>query len=117
MTRTSDLVRRSIDPLLIATLSISALYATARLGLQPRDNTSGVAVIFAPWTTPEAALLRSVEAGAHFVRFGALPFISIVVPTDSNYSSRILGAGAWLVVDPQDITACLSPFASEARIP
>lgn len=113
----SALFRHSIDAVLLASLSVGALYATARVGLAPRDPASGVAVVFAPWTAPDAALLRSVEAGGRFVRFGGLPFIAVVIPEDSNYPSRILGAGAWLVVDPQAIAACLSTFAGAANNP
>jgi len=113
--RTSALFRRSIDALLLTSLSLGALYATARIELKPSDPARGVAVVFAPWTTPDAALLRAVEAGGRFVRFGGLPFIAVVIPEDSSYSSRILSAGAWLVLDPQVIAACLSTFASAAR--
>jgi hypothetical protein len=115
--RTSAVFRHSIDAVLLAGLSLGAFYATARIGLQPRDPASGVAVVFAPWTAPDAALLRSVGAGGRFVRFGGLPFIAVVIPADSNYSSRILAAGAWLVVDPQAVAACLSTSASAAQSP
>lgn len=90
---------------------------TARMALKPRDPESGVAVVFAPWTTPQAALLRAGEAGGRLVRLGGLPFIAVVIPDDSDYTSRILAAGAWLVVDPQVIAACLSPVATAARQP
>jgi len=113
--RKSALFRHFIDAALLAGLSLGALYATARVGLKPRDPGNGVAVVFAPWTAADATMLQAVEAGGRFVRFGGLPFIAIVIPEDMNYPSRILGAGAWLVVDPQVIAACLSTFASPAQ--
>lgn len=95
----------------LAALSVAALYASARIGLAPRDPQAGVAVIFSPWTAPESALGRAVEAGGRFVRFGGLPFIAVVIPDDAGYASRILGEGAWLVVDPRALAACFPILA------
>ena len=110
--RVPTLLRRSIDAVVLGGLSLAALYVGAREGLAPRDAANGVAVVFAPWTAPDAALSRSVEAGGRFVRFGGLPFVAVVMPDDASYPSRILSTGAWLVVDPQALAACLSPFTS-----
>jgi hypothetical protein len=104
--------RHSIDVLLLAALSIGTVYAAARVGLVPRNPAAGVAVIFSPWTAPEATLGRAVEAGSRFVRFGGLPFIAVVIPDDAGYPSRILGTGAWLVVDPNVIASCLAILAT-----
>ena len=117
MNKTLALLRNSIDAALLASLSVAALYATARTALVPREPANGVAVVFAPWTSPEFAVSRAVELGGRFVRFGGLPFIAVVIPEDANYPSRMLGAGAWLVLDPQAIAACLSTFASVDRTP
>jgi hypothetical protein len=112
--KVSGRFRHLVDLLLLIGLSVGVLFMTARVALKPRDPQSGVAVIFSPWTAPEAALLRAAEAGGRFVRFGGLPFIAVVVPDDLDYPSRILAAGAWLVVDPQAIAACLSLVAAPA---
>ena len=98
---------------MLASLSLGALYAGARTGLAPRDTSNGIAVVFAPWTAPEAVLSRAVEGGSRFVRFGGLPFIAIVMPEDADYAARMLGAGAWIVADPQTIAACLSAIAAQ----
>ena len=99
-----------IDALILASVSIGALYATARFSLAPRDPARGVAVVFAPWTPQEATLTRTVEAGGRFVRFGGASFIAVAMPDDANYSARAFAAGAWLVLDPKALAACLSAF-------
>jgi hypothetical protein len=58
---------------------------------------------------------RATAAGARFVRFGGLPFIVVVVPEANNYVGRISSDGAFLVVDPQVLAACLSMFSGTAR--
>ena len=107
-----SLARLSIEIVLLGCLSIGALYVAASATLAPRDPERGVAVVFAPWTAPEAALTRTVAAGARFVRFGGPTFIAIAIPDDRDYASRAFAAGAWLVVDPQVLAACLTPFES-----
>ncbi len=107
MNSIGSILGRSLDIAFLACLSIGALYATARVGLTPRDPQSGIAVIFSPWTAPDATLSQAVATGSRFVRFGGFSFIAIVVPDDLDYPSRILSAGAWLVVDPKALAACL----------
>ena len=109
--------RRWIDVAVLACLSVGGLYVTARTMLVPRDPERGVALVFAPWTSPETALKRTIEAGARFVRFGGPEFITVAMPDDRGYPDRALASGAWLVVDPQILAACLSPFAASAAIP
>ena len=103
-------LRISIDFILLACLSAGAFFVTASTALTPQHPDRGVAVVFAPWTTPEAALARTVEAGARFVRFGGPKFVAIAIPDDPGYAARVFAAGAWFVVDPQAIAACLTPF-------
>ncbi len=114
MSRRSFLFRNIIDGGVLTCLSLGALYAVARTELTPRDPAQGVAVIFAPWTPADAALSQAVEGGGRFVRFGGLPFIAVVVPDDVKYPDRMLHAGAWLVVDPVALAACL-PAAAPAE--
>jgi hypothetical protein len=105
--------RYVIDLALLAFISIAAFIAAAVTALAPRDPASGVAVVFAPWTGADAALARSVEARARFVRFGGASFIAVVIPDDAKYQTRVLNAGAWLVLDPRALAACL-PFLDTA---
>jgi hypothetical protein len=111
----SGSLRKIVDAGLLVCLSLGTLYAGARIGLAPRDPAKGVAVIFAPWTAADQALSRAVENGGRFVRYGGLPFIAIVVPDNTQYSQRTLDAGAWLIVDPQKLAACLSIVSPAAK--
>jgi hypothetical protein len=95
-------------------LSVGALCFTARATLVPRHPERGVAVVFAPWTAPETAIALTVQAGARFVRFGGYDFIAVVTAEDHDYPARAVAAGAWLVVDPQLVAACLTVFAKKA---
>ena len=110
--RPLSLRRHWIDIAALAILSIVTLGATARFALAPRAPELGVAVIFAPWTTSEQALTRTVEAGASFVRFGGPGFVAVAIPDGPDYPARVRAAGAWLVVDPKIVAACLSAFAA-----
>src|SRR5689334_18644126 len=102
--------RHWIDIAALAVLSIVALGFTARIALEPRAPELGVAVIYAPWTSSEQTLARTVDAGARFVRFGGPSFVAVAVPDDRDYPARARAAGAWLVVDPKVVAACLSAF-------
>lgn len=111
MTIATTLRRHALDIAVLAALSVFSLYATARIGFAPRDPGAGVAVIFSPWTASDATLGKAVDAGARFIRFGGLPFIAVVIPDDAGYAARILGQGAWLVVDPRALAACFPILA------
>lgn len=100
--------RKILDAGFLICLSVGALYAGARTGLTPQDPTKGVAVVFAPWTSPNAVITQAVAAGSRFVRFGSLPFIAIVMPDDAAYPDRMFGEGAWLVVDSQAPGGCFT---------
>ncbi len=108
--------RYAIDMALLISLSFAAFIAAAVMALAPRDPANGVAVVFAPWTGADVVLSRAVEARARFVRFGGASFIAVVIPDDAGYQDRVLNAGAWLVLDPQALAACL-PFLNPAPQP
>jgi hypothetical protein len=107
--------RHWIDVVALTALSVGALCFTARATLVPHNPEQGVAVVFAPWTAPETTMALTVQAGARFVRFGGYGFIAVVTADDHNYPARAMAAGAWLVVDPQLVAACLDPFGTKAR--
>ncbi len=114
MSHRSTLGRSVLDGLLLAGLSLGGLYLAVREGLAPRDPAAGMAVVFAPWTSPEAVLARSVEAGGRFVRFGGAPFVAVVIPEHAQYAAHIASRGAWFVADPQALAACLPDRGGEA---
>jgi hypothetical protein len=107
-------LRWLIDAAILASLSVAALYGTARIALVPADPERGIALVFAPWTGADQAFARTLEVGGRFVRYGGVPFVTIVIPETGDYRVRAFAAGAWLVLDPQVIAACLSPFAAAA---
>jgi hypothetical protein len=98
---------RRADLCLIAFLIAVSFVAILRVGLAPRDPASGVAVIYTPGTTAAETVVRSVGAGARFVRFGGFDFIAIVMPDVPDYVQRALAGSALLAVDPQVLAACL----------
>jgi hypothetical protein len=109
--RAGSLARRplpcSIDRWLIAFLAAVSFAAVLRIGLRPSNTADGVAVVYAPWTTADEALVRAVGAGARFVRFGRFGFIAVVMPERADYADRALADSALLVVDPRVLAACL----------
>src|SRR5689334_21510429 len=107
--------RHWIDIAALAIMSIVALGATARFALAPQTHELGVAVIYSPWTSREQAFDRTVGAGARFVRFGGPSFVVVAIPDDRDYPARVRAAGAWLVVDPKVVTACLSAFGAAVQ--
>jgi len=108
------LVRRHwIDIAALTVLSVGALCFNARATLAPRNPERGVAVVFAPWTSPETAMTLTDQAGVRFVRFGGYGFIAVVTADDHDYPARALASGAWLVADPQLVAACLVAFGTK----
>jgi hypothetical protein len=110
-------IRSVVDGAILAVISVGTLYGIARVTLAPQEPERGVAVVFAPWTTAAVTLTRTVEAGGRFVRFGGTSFVAVAIPDDENYSSRVLAAGAWLVVDPKVAAGCLSAFGVATENP
>lgn len=102
-----------------ALLTVAAFFSFASIAvavLAPKNESAGVAVVFAPWTSASEVLSRSVEEGGRFVRFGAFDFIAVIEPSTENYAQRVRANGAWFVADPAALAACLKPFAkTESR--
>ena len=107
MKRSRNVTRRLADVALISCVALGSFYATARAALAPRDPESGIAVIFSPWTSEREVFVRSVGAGARFVRFGGYSFIAVVMPETPDYASRVRENGALMVADPKALAACL----------
>jgi len=104
----ATILLRSLDLWLVAALTVASFAVILRIGLLPSNLDHGVAVIYAPWTTPDQTMTRAVNAGARFVRFGGLDFIAVVEPDDPDYLKRVLSGPAILVVDPQVLAGCLA---------
>jgi hypothetical protein len=108
--------RTFFDGLLIAGFSLGNLLVVARIALQPKNPAEGVAVVFSPWTSAAHALEQATNPGSRFVRYGAYPFIVVVIPEAPEYLSRVSGEGALFVADPKALAACLKPFTRTAEI-
>ena len=87
-------------------LAIAGAMPIAWLQAQPQ-NPREVAVIFAPWTTPDSMLTRVRAADGFIVRAGALSGIVVVHGDNPGLVSRLYRAGAWAVVDPIAFGGCL----------
>jgi hypothetical protein len=98
---------RWLDLWLIAIFSVGSFGAILRAGMLPANPGAGVAVIYAPWTTPDQTMIRAVSAGARFARFGGFDFIAIVMPEQPDYVEKVLAGSALLAIDPQVLAGCL----------
>lgn len=97
---------RSWAPALLL-LAVSFL-GTAALALRaPDTGTAPVAAIFPPWWGSERVLAAAADADAIIVREGAWPAILVVKSKHGDFAARLHAAGAWLLVDPRSVAACL----------
>lgn len=90
-----------------AMASVSVVVVVAMAFAPSGADGAAVAVVYTPWTSSRDALTRAVEAGARFVRFGALPFIVVVMPEGKGYAARARAGGALFMADPQAVGGCL----------
>jgi hypothetical protein len=107
--------RRLFDTAIMAAVSLAAMYPVAHAALRPASLEAGVAVIYAPWTGFDDAFRQSVGAGARFVRGGALPFIVVVLPDDSEFEQRVRAGGAWMLADPVALAGCFNAIGLGPR--
>jgi hypothetical protein len=103
----SSSLSRLLDVGVIASLALGGFVTILRIGLLPANPIAGVAVVYAPWTTADQVMARSVANGARFVRFGGVHFVAVVIPDGPDYVERVLADSALLAVDPQVLAACL----------
>jgi hypothetical protein len=116
LTRQERCYFRSLDLLLVALLCLASFAAILRVGLLPKNPQAGVALIYAPWTTADRTLERSVNAGARFVRFGGLDFIAVVKPERPDYVERALADYALLAIDLDVLNGCLPAYLVRAPV-
>ncbi len=65
--------------------------------------TGPVAAVFPPWWDAVTSFASAGTAGP-VMRFGAFPFIVIVMAADRN---QLRSQGAWLLLDPRALGGCL----------
>ena len=112
MASTSSRSRCIVESIAIAGFALVSTVAVARIGLEPRNSSRALGVIFAPWVDAGDAFTRAIAAGSQVLRFGGYPFIVIVEPETADYARRVKDAGALLVVDLRVLTACLPSLAN-----
>ena len=96
------------DRLAVAAMAALSFAVLAAFSFAPAADGGPVAVVYAPWVPAAAALARASGAGARFVRFGALPFIVVVMPEAEDYAARVRAGGALFTADPQALGGCLA---------
>jgi methyl-accepting chemotaxis protein len=105
-----------LDAVAILAFVVLATLLALRTGLRPREPLAAVAVVFAPCTSTQDAILRAAAAGGRVLDAGALSSIVVVSPSAPDYADRILADGALFVLDPRVLAWCapaLSPPAVE----
>jgi hypothetical protein len=91
-----------------AALLIASWIAIAALSLQVRTGADVVAVAFPPWWSTQQVFLAAASANAAIVRGTALSGLLVVRPNDNDGLAQLRKAGAWLIIDPQAVAACVA---------
>jgi hypothetical protein len=99
-----------------AALLVLSWIGIAALSLQVRPGAEIVAAAFPPWWSAQQVFQAAASANAAIVRDTALPTLLVVRPDVFDGLARLRKAGAWLVIDPQAIAACLTDNAKGFRI-
>jgi hypothetical protein len=87
------------------------------LALSMRPPAAGpVALIFPPWWGGTRAVVAAARFGA-VIRFGAWPFIVIVLPDSRASKGRLGQSDAWLVLDPAQLGGCSDQSSTEKAEP
>lgn len=89
--------------LLPAALGGMSVIAAGSLTLRPPQS-GPVAVLFPPWWPAERSM--AAAAGGAVIRFGAFPFVVVVMPEQATSAERLRRAGAWMLLNPQSLGAC-----------
>jgi hypothetical protein len=83
-------------------LGLGSLAGSIALTAQP-PAAGPVALIFPPWWNAARSALAASSAGA-IIRFGAVPFIVVIMPNQGPQGEP--STGAWLRLDPLHLGGC-----------
>ncbi|CCD94571.1 conserved hypothetical protein [Bradyrhizobium sp. ORS 375] len=89
-------------------LLVASFIGVAALSLQVHPGREIVAVAFPPWWSGQQAMLAAASADAALVRTTTFSSLLVVRPGEHDGLARLREAGAWLVIDPQAISACFT---------
>jgi hypothetical protein len=89
-------------------LLLVSFLGTAWLGLRPSSAVGEpVAALFPPWWGAERVFAAAASAGGAIVREGAWSNILVLSSADGDFADRLHTAGAWLLLNPKALDACL----------
>src|SRR5712671_200879 len=89
-------------------LLVVSFLGTAWIGLRPSPAIGEpVAAVFPPWWGAERAFAAASSSGGAIVREGAWPSILVLSSADEDFADRLHAAGAWLLLNPKALDACL----------
>ena len=89
----------------LVSIALSSLIIAAFATARPRSDR--LAVVFPPWWSAERSLAAAADI-APVSGLGAFPFIVAVSARNPNVRDRLVGAGAWAVLDGARFSFCLS---------
>ena len=93
---------------LALTLLAASLGAMGAVTMVPGDDEAApVAVVFPVWWGTDRSLSATLEAGGVVVREGGLSSLLVAQSSEPGFRRKLRAAGAWLLLDPKAIAACL----------
>lgn len=85
----------------------SGFAALASLPGASASQRQPLAAVFAPWTSGEEAVARSLAAGARILRAGAAPFVVVLAPEPGAAMPVARPAGALLLLRLDGLAGCI----------
>jgi hypothetical protein len=95
----------ALASVVLVSIAVSSLIVAGFSTARPRSDR--LAVVFPPWWSQERSLATAAEIGP-VSGIGALPFIVSISGADPRAYGRLVGAGAWAVLDGSRFSFCLS---------
>ena len=71
------------------------------------DEAAPVAAFFPPWWDADRSFLAAADAGGVILREGAVSSLLVAQSSEPGFRHKLRAAGAWLLLDPKAIAACL----------
>jgi len=89
-------------------LAVAGALLLALLASRPATPGQQVALVFAPWAAPEAAVGAVAALDGRLVRAGTFGNVLVAVFDRPTSLASLRGHGAWLALDPLALGGCLS---------
>ena len=90
----------------VALLIVGWVFVAALI-FRPGPGDAAVAVIFPPWWSTDRAFAAAASAEASIVRAGGFGSVLVVQPAAFDGLDRLYRAGAWLLLNPTGVGACV----------